>query len=109
MVFLANLTKTAGTQSEVSSIRKLIRLEFIISEGKLPSRSDDWWSTYIRRNMTSDIPNRDTSRDLWGTPILVRAVDRLPGREAPGYLVRSAGPDREHGTDDDVVAMGSEE
>lgn len=45
---------------------------------------------------------RDQIRDAWGQPIEIRCGEPLPG-SVHGIFLRSAGPDGEFGTDDDVT------
>ena len=49
----------------------------------------------------TDLP-RDHVRDAWGQPIEIRCGEPLPG-SVHGLFLRSAGPDGEFGTDDDVT------
>ena len=47
--------------------------------------------------------NGDDTRDFWGNPIDFRCGPDLPDH-AKGMWVRSAGPDGEFDTDDDIVS-----
>lgn len=104
MVYLMNIVKITLTQHEVDSIVHVIYTDKVIAnDQRLPWMNDDDWADYIRQQMQSKAEGRDTSDDLWGKPYRVREVDRVPGRDGAGFVVRSAGPDGKPETEDDVV------
>ena len=104
MTYLMNVVKITLTQHEVDSIVHLIYTDKILAnEQRLPWMSDDDWAEYIRYQMQSKTEGRDTSLDLWGSPYRIRETDRVPGRDGAGFIVRSAGPDGEPVTKDDIV------
>jgi hypothetical protein len=104
--FIMNLTESTLASSEVKNISRMIYTNLVMyNDYTLPEKSDDEWREYIRTNSHSDVEQRDTSKDMFGTPYRVRALDSVPGRGGgKGYEVRSAGPDKEFGTDDDIAA-----
>jgi hypothetical protein len=105
MTYLMNLVKIVLTQHEVNSISHTIYTDkVILNDGKLPYLSEYEWCEYIRKQMQSKAEGRDTSKDLWITPYVVEEVNPVPGRTGPGFIVRSAGPDKNHETKDDVFA-----
>ncbi|MBF0430794.1 MAG: hypothetical protein HQK83_05915 [Fibrobacteria bacterium] len=95
--WVVNLSTNTTTMSEVKSISKIIYIDFIIATGSLPENPSGGWRAYIRNNMQSDLPNRDTSVDIWQTPYRVR-------EKGTGFVVSSAGPDKKFGTSDDIEA-----
>ena len=100
--YFTNLATIILTQSEVNNISKLIYPELVIpNDFKLPYEDEDYWSEYIRTHMSSGDKGRDTSLDLWReTPYNIMEMD-----DESGYMVRSAGPDLEHDTDDDIMTV----
>jgi hypothetical protein len=105
--FVQNIAKTVGTMVELNGIKKIIYIDFVIAHRDMASMSEDDWSSYIRQHMSSDDRTRDTSKDLWLTPYHV-SIGRGYGESGASedYAVRSAGPDRQYRTDDDIVASG---
>jgi len=104
MTYLMNIVKITLTQHEVNSIVHTVYTDKVISnDGKLPYLSEYEWAEYIKRQMQSKAEGRDTSKDLWITPYVVEEVNLVPGRTGPGFTVRSAGPDKQYQTKDDVL------
>ena len=87
------MTKIAGTQLELSSLRKAIMSDQIT--GDLPRTFPRGLSKYIQSRMTSST-GRDTSNDLWGTPYNCH-------RERLEYKLWSSGPDLDSRSDDDII------
>ncbi|MFG0293443.1 MAG: hypothetical protein ACF8MJ_09865 [Phycisphaerales bacterium JB050] len=69
---------------------------YYLSKGRAPGGFDD----------LSDIERLETSKgiDLWGNPFVFSTVDRETGERT--ILIRSAGPDGEFETNDDITAQG---
>ncbi len=76
-------------------LRQLNRLlgQFVAKNGAPPRALGDVLPEYL-----SESERESAQRDAWGTPI------RLEGTASSQRLLRSAGPDRRWGTEDDIVA-----
>ena len=102
--YFTDIVKITLTQHEVNSIAHLVYTGEIIGHGRLPDRSSEEWSRYIRSQMKADIPGRDSSKDYWDNSYEVLEVDSVPGLSKEGFIVRSCGPDTSAGTDDDITS-----
>ncbi len=91
---LVDMPKITGTREAVSQLVETLRKDE--RAHGLPSPED--FPDYVRKSLqTKGGDGADPSRDLWGTPYRLES-------DAKNYTVRSAGPDREYDTDDDIVA-----
>jgi len=92
---VTQIAKVVAVQREVDGISKMIYLQYITDEGYLPSERD--FADYVRKNMkTKRGVERDTSIDFWENPYVFE-------RDKDGFTVRSAGPDGDYDTDDDII------
>jgi hypothetical protein len=103
--FVFNISGAVTTQTELSAIARQIYVDFITGseDRRLPAESEAFWTDYIGRNMRSQAPGRDCSRDIWNTPYRVRETGGADYGVATGFAVTSAGPDRKFGTADDIA------
>lgn len=88
--------QVAATQSvELKGIAQAVAMDYTESQ-KLPL---DNLGQFLRENMrTADgqPPKRDPAIDPWETPYQIRQIDK-------GFEIVSAGPDKQHGTEDDLI------
>lgn len=93
---VTDMVKVSSTQGELASISQIIYLEWVADEKLPPAESIQ---EMIRTNMTA-AGNRDVSKDTWGTPYAYAAVNEN-GQDI-AFILLSAGPDKQYGTDDDI-------
>ena len=93
---------TAQTQYVVSgmdmrNIGQMLDYEYL-RKGRYPAeaRFQAWMQENFKENQF-----RELASDTWGTPF-----EYTTGEGAKTFRLVSAGPDREHGTDDDLVYTG---
>ena len=86
-----NVTKVATTQSELSSIKKVMYLDILA--GEVPTDLTTNFPTYLRTRLKSN--RSDPSLDYWKEEYQI-------SEEQTEYIVWSNGPDREMNTDDDI-------
>jgi hypothetical protein len=98
--FAVNIGKIVSTSGEVHNIAKMLYYDYVINGRSLSTLSQDEFRKYLRDEMQSSDPARDTAKDRWFTPYRLTVLDNA------GFEVRSAGPERCFGTDDDIVARG---
>ena len=101
--YFTDIVKITLTQHEVNSIAHQI-YGTTITDGRIPDKSDEEWTKYIRANMKADIPGRDTAKDYWDKEYSVREVDQVPGLSGEGFVVRSCGPDTLENNEDDIIS-----
>ncbi len=101
--FFSNLAKATVTRHEVNTISRMIYMEYMIMNNRVPRKSQSGWADFIRSQTRSASKDRDKSEDTWGTPFEVRITTPY-GEETDTYEVRSAGADGLHDTEDDIVA-----
>lgn len=100
--FFVNFTKNIVVSIEIKGISKMIYIDYVISHDcNIPDHAQETWSEYIRANMISDDQSRDLSQDHWDNHYQVNLLSNDLGQE--GFEVRSAGPDEEYQTSDDVT------
>ncbi len=87
---IVDMPKITGTREEVGRIVDSLSKEETLHG--LPAPDD--LGAYLRENTQSK--TGDASKDLWETPFRLEVT-------ATSFAVRSAGPDREYETDDDVL------
>ena len=92
---ILNFTQVSAVQSELSQLVRIIQLDSL--ESQLEFHSQQEFSEYVRRNMTSK-KRPDTSIDPWGQPYL---FDGSGG----GLKIISTGPDKVKSTRDDIVLV----
>jgi hypothetical protein len=61
--------------------------------------SPETYAHYLRDSGTYKLGGRDASQDPWETPY------KLEMNEDGTYCIRSAGPDKQYGTEDDVTVV----
>ncbi len=93
---VTDMVKVSTTQGELASISQIIYLEWVADEKLPPAESIQ---EMIRTNMTA-AGNRDVSKDTWGTSYAYAAVNEN-GQDI-AFILLSAGPDKQYGTDDDI-------
>ena len=104
--FIMNLTKSTLVTTEVKSISRTIYTDLVITNDyTVPAKSEIEWREFIREHSHTEMEKRDPTKDMFGTHYRVQAVDNSSGTGGKrGFEVRSAGPDKEFGTNDDIVA-----
>lgn len=105
--YVTDIAKITLTQHEVNSIAHMIytgKILYAENEGRLPNYSEEEWAQWIRREMSSKVGGRDTSKDYWDTPYTIEETDEVPGLSGSGFVVRSSGPDTRHQSEDDILA-----
>lgn len=107
--FMQNIAKTLVTMTEVNGIKKIVYFDFILECRVSIPLSESGWSEYIRQRMSSDDPLRDTSKDMWITPYTISVSGNSGHTPRPTFTIRSAGPDRQYLTSDDIVAVSKGE
>jgi hypothetical protein len=85
--------RVIATQFEMRTLQTAVLNEYIADN--IHEVSEDF-PTFVRRIAHSD--NKDVAADHWGS---LYEIEETEG----GYLIVSTGPDKESGTDDDIVAL----
>ncbi|CAK0769616.1 putative Type II secretion system core protein G [Gammaproteobacteria bacterium] len=98
--FFENNAEILNASTEVNEIVRVIYIDYVISGRGLNSLPKDLFSDYLRKRIKIDDSMRDPAKDPWlmSYRITVRPGDR--------YEIRSAGPDLEFNTNDDIIATG---
>ncbi|CAK0771342.1 conserved hypothetical protein [Gammaproteobacteria bacterium] len=98
--FIANNAEIMTASSEVHEIAKVVYIDYVSSSRNLSALSQNEFAAYLRKRVKIDDPTRDSAKDPWLMPY------RIMVWQYGGYEIRSAGPDLEFDTDDDIVAEG---
>lgn len=104
MKYITDSVKITLTQHEVNSIAHMINGFFCAGGERIPDQSPEEWSSYISKNMKSDLLSRNTSKDYWDSSYEVYETDTVPGLSGEGFVVRSKGPDTAAETEDDILS-----
>ena len=89
---LLGATQEVTVQYEIGQIINILELDSLTGESFPDPQT---FSEFLRNNMRSKAQTRDTSKDQWGNPYRLE----LNGATA---TVRSAGPDKQFGSADDI-------
>lgn len=89
-------TEIVAVQSEINDLAKIAYLDFT-TDGRASLNIENF-ADYCRKNLLAkEGSNRDTSKDFWGTEYKLEISEKK-------FRIVSAGPDRQFGTDDDVIS-----
>lgn len=94
---VTDMVRVSSTQGELASISQIIYLEWVADEKLPPAES---MRELIRESMNA-AGNRDVTKDTWGTYYAYGTVVDANGVET-AFILLSAGPDKQFGTDDDI-------
>jgi len=100
---LTNLLENNGeiliASQEVNYIAKIVYTDYLITNRNLNTMTAEAFTKFLNKHIKSDDNLRDYSKDPWLMPY------RLIIRSKDVYEIRSAGPDLEFNTNDDIIAV----
>ncbi len=97
--FFGNNGEIFEASSEVHEIVRVIYIDFI-APGRRLTMDQSSFMDYLRTRVKVTESKRDPSLDPWSMPY------RITINPDGSYEIRSAGPDQEYYTSDDIVAEG---
>ncbi|CAK0775483.1 hypothetical protein CCP3SC5AM1_90026 [Gammaproteobacteria bacterium] len=98
--FIENNSEILVASQEINTIVKVVYTDYLISGRSLNTMSQKSFAAYLRKRIKSIDRVRDPAKDPWLIPY------RITIRNGDSYEIRSAGPDLEFNTEDDIFSAG---